>query len=336
MTHPPVTVAITLVHGMLSGVRRSGDSDEPYLADAGIAAELLQQASARVTAAQYIALFKSVIERRNDEALGLLSRPLRRGTFAMIARAGVAEATLHAAIRAMARAFTLVQDDIVLKPVRGASNLAGIELRLRSPATIHPEFLHMMILRVSWRLLAWLADARLPAAAFDFAYPRPDDVDTYAKVVFPALVRFDSERSAIWFDGAELARSVRRDVGSLSRFLMASPGSVIVPKREEDVTFAVRRELQRMQPPWGDLAAVANNLFMSQSTLQRRLASERTTFQVLKDELRRDIAITRLNTSAVALAALAEELGFADSTAFQRAFKTWTGSTPGVYRQGAA
>ena len=333
MTHPPITVAIALVHGMLSGVRRRGGADDPYLKDAGIAAELLLQASARVTADQYIALFRSVIERCNDEGLGLLSRPLRRGTFAMIARAGVAEATLHEAIRAMARAFTLVQDDIILKPVRGDSNWSGIELRLRDPSMFHPEFLHMMILRVSWRLLAWLADARLPATAFDFAFARPDDVDGYAKVVFPALVRFDSARTAIWFDSTESTRTVRRDTGSLRKFLMASPGSVIVPRREEDVTFAVRRELQRMQPPWGDLGAVANNLCMSHSTLQRRLAGERTTFQLLKDELRRDIAITRLHTSAVPLAALADELGFADSSAFQRAFKTWTGSTPGVYRQ---
>jgi AraC-like DNA-binding protein len=73
---------------------------------------------------------------------------------------------------------------------------------------------------------------------------------------------------------------------------------------------------------------------MAASTLQRRLAMDGTSFQSLKDELRRDLAIVRLHTSTASLSALADELGFADSTAFQRAFKKWTGSAPGSYRRG--
>ena len=55
--------------------------------------------------------------------------------------------------------------------------------------------------------------------------------------------------------------------------------------------------------------------------LQRRLAREETSFQTWKNELRRDIAIVRLNTSTVPLYTLVGDLGFADSIAFQRAFK---------------
>jgi AraC-like DNA-binding protein len=83
-----------------------------------------------------------------------------------------------------------------------------------------------------------------------------------------------------------------------------------------------------------DLAATADALHMAPSTLQRRLAVDGTSFQALKDALRRDLAIVRLNTSSVPLPALADELGFADSAAFQHAFKSWTGSAPGVYRRG--
>jgi AraC-like DNA-binding protein len=95
----------------------------------------------------------------------------------------------------------------------------------------------------------------------------------------------------------------------------------------------VRGQLQIAQPAWPDLGATAEALHMAPSTLQRRLAADGTSFQALKDALRRDLAIVRLHTSTVALAALADELGFADSAAFQRAFKHWTGSSPGAYRR---
>lgn len=108
-----------------------------------------------------------------------------------------------------------------------------------------------------------------------------------------------------------------------------------MPRHREEMTSArVRGHLQHTQPGWPDLAATADALHMSVSTLQRRLATEGTSFQALKDELRRDIAIVRLNTSKVPLAALAQEPGFTDSAAFQRAFKGWTGSAPGTYRRG--
>lgn len=70
--------------------------------------------------------------------------------------------------------------------------------------------------------------------------------------------------------------------------------------------------------------------------LQKHLAAEGTSFQALKDALRRDLAIVRLHTSTAPLASLADELGFADSATFQRAFKNWTGSAPGAYRRGGA
>lgn len=335
MPHPPLTIPIALVHGMLSGVRARGRSCDPFLADAGIAPELLDQAGARVTAAQYIALFRSLIERLDDECLGFLSRPLKRGSFALTARSALGAPDLETAIRRIAHTFRLVQDDLVIEPVR-EGDLAGLALRFVAPSVARPEFLDEMLLRVLWRLLAWLAGGRLPAARFDFAFDCPPHVSCYGKV-FPASLEFGRPQSALWFDAARLKRPVRRDEAALRTFLAESHAHVIAPRRGEDVTSGrVRDYLLRKQPAWPDLAATADALHMSISTLQRRLAAEGTSFQVLKDELRRDIAIVRLNTSTAPLAALAQELGFTDSAAFQRAFKGWTGSPPGTYRRGGS
>ncbi|WP_043349200.1 AraC family transcriptional regulator [Cupriavidus basilensis] len=333
MPPPPVTISIALVHGMLAGVRARGQSCDVYLADAGIAPDLLREAGARVTGAQYIALFRSLIDRLGDEGLGLLSRPLKPGSFALTARSALGAPDLETAIRRIARTFRLVQDDIELVPVREAG-LAGLALHFTHAAQARPGFLDEMLLRVFWRLLAWLAGGQLPAARFDFAFECPPHVGSYGKV-FPAQLNFGQPRTAIWFDAVRLESPVRRDEAALWDFLAQAQANVIMPRRREEMTSArVRGHLQRTQPAWPDLAATADALHMSTSTLQRRLATEGTSFQALKDELRRDIAIVRLNTSTVALAALAQELGFTDSASFQRAFKAWTGSAPGTYRRG--
>jgi AraC-like DNA-binding protein len=86
-------------------------------------------------------------------------------------------------------------------------------------------------------------------------------------------------------------------------------------------------------PP--SIDAVAHQLHYSVRTLCRRLEAEGTTFQGIKDEVRRDIAIQRLTQSEDAIAAIAYDVGFDNPTAFHRAFRHWTGSTPAAYRNTA-
>jgi AraC-like DNA-binding protein len=333
MLNPPVTISIAFVHGILSGARARGLACDEFLEDAGIGPELLQQVGARVTADQYAALLRSLIDRLDDEVIGLLSRPLPRGSFALIARSALGAGTLEVALRRVARTFRLLQDDVVLEPVRDGA-LAGLSLRFHNPTTARSVYVHELLLRIFWRLLAWLAGGRLPAARFDFAFESPSYAGSYAKI-FPAALQFQQHQSAFWFDAATLRQPVRRDEAALRAFLADAHAQVIVPRRGDEVVSArVRSHLQRAQPAWPDLAATAEALHMAASTLQRRLAADGTTFQALKDELRRDLAIVRLNTSTVPMATLADELGFADSAAFQRAFKSWTGSAPGAYRRG--
>ena len=333
--YEPATISIAFVHGMLGGVRGRGEACEIYLEDAGIAPELLDRPTARVTADQYVALFRSLTDRRDDDLLGFVSRPLRRGSIALIFRAAIGAATLETAMRRVAHTFGLLQDDVALEPVR-EGGLAGWGLRFNDPELARPTFLHEILLRVFWRFLAWLAGGRLPAARFDFAFETPPYAGSYGPV-FPAPLNFGFPQSSLWFDAQLLQCPVRRDEAALRVFLADAQANIIMPRRVADVVSTrVRSHLRSTQPAWPGLAACADAMHMSTATLQRRLAVEGTSFQVLKDELRRDLAIVRLNTSTVSLGKLADELGFADSAAFQRAFKNWTGSAPGPYRRARA
>ncbi len=89
------------------------------------------------------------------------------------------------------------------------------------------------------------------------------------------------------------------------------------------------RRLRGEVPP---LALVASELAMSERSIQRGLREEETSYRQLVDEVRKDLALqhlARLGTSATDVAFL---LGFSEPSAFTRAFRRWTGSSPTQFR----
>ncbi|MBS0612880.1 MAG: helix-turn-helix domain-containing protein, partial [Proteobacteria bacterium] len=234
----------------------------------------------------------------------------------------------------VSESFALLQDDVALVPV-SADSLCGAALDMRGAPGEHADFLNGLLLRVFWRLLVWLHGGRLVPKGFDFPFERPAHAASYARI-FSGSLRFGQARAVVWFEASAFAQPMRRDIIALQAFLRATPGNLVGPRLNERTSSArVRALLQQACPEWPHLAVAAQRLHMSVSALQRHLAMEGTSYQMLKDKLRRDMAIVRLTSSDATLTAIADELGFADSTALQRAFKSWTGSTPSVYRSHA-
>lgn len=80
------------------------------------------------------------------------------------------------------------------------------------------------------------------------------------------------------------------------------------------------------------LGEIANRMRMRPRTLQHKLKEEGTSFNAVRDAFRRDVALRELASPRVTLDALAHKLDFSDTTAFVRAFRRWTGATPGQWR----
>lgn len=82
--------------------------------------------------------------------------------------------------------------------------------------------------------------------------------------------------------------------------------------------------------------AAAKRLHMSIRSLQRRLHAEGTRYQDVLDNTRQELARHYLQNSSACAGEIALLLGFRDSNSFHRAFKSWTGSTPGAFRAAAS
>lgn len=82
-----------------------------------------------------------------------------------------------------------------------------------------------------------------------------------------------------------------------------------------------------------DRAAVARRLHVSERTLQRQLERESTTFKLLRDGVRLELAEALLSNRVLKVETVAQELGFEEAASFSKAFARWSGHTPTGYRQ---
>lgn len=134
-----------------------------------------------------------------------------------------------------------------------------------------------------------------------------------------------------------LARQQRHAEPRLLAVLARQLDGLLVEQPEdhrflEQVKRCMMNELPDREP---SIAVVAAKQRMSPRTLQRRLYGEGTTFAALLSDLRRDLAVRYLADARLEIGEVGFLLGFQDATAFHRAFKRWTGSTPAQHRRAA-
>jgi AraC-like DNA-binding protein len=324
------TVPISVVNGFLSGAGREAVAQ--FAERSGIPHELLSQPGARVTQEQFSTLYRLLAMELDDEMPGILGRPLRNGTLKYLCLSLLDAARLEIALHRFGQFFHLILDDFRLVSRRDATH--GYVDLVPNPGLPPVSMLGCeMVLKLVHGVASWLIAQKIPLAHVDFAFARPREASDHL-YLFPGPVRFGCESNRIVFDAAYLDMPVRQRKADLRKFLDRAPEDWIFVSFAEQMTcHRVRQCVAERLPATPTVEEVAHTLHHSVRTLCRRLASEGTTFQAIKDEVRRDIAIQRLTRSGDAISEIAYDVGFDNPTAFHRAFRHWTGSTPNAYRK---
>lgn len=184
------------------------------------------------------------------------------------------------------------------------------------------------------RFCAWLVDQPLEILAAGCASERPSKragLDHF----FHCPIEFSQPCNWVEFADAALQLPIKRDESELERFLKFAPYHVVIKPlvTDQGIAARIRRLLGddfRSEMPGFD--ELAHQLNMSERTLRRRLDREGTSYQRIKDTVRREAAIAYLENPEMTVSDVAELLGFSDPSAFHRSFKRWTGRSPGDYR----
>jgi AraC-like DNA-binding protein len=328
------TISIHFVRSVADAVRARGLDDQELLREAGISPELLGVARSRVSAHDYAALWRLVIRRLDDEFFGQDSRRMKAGSFALMCMSIVHCSNLRAALNRAGRFIGVLLDDLGVE-LSETGRDARITLRQRPAAGVARVFAHETLLVMIQGLSCWLVGRRVPILRAGFAYPAPAHSAEY-QVLFSTSLRFEQPHTFIEFHAGALELPVVQDESSAKDFLRIAPENILLKyKNAQSLAARIRRRLRQQLPyEMVALATVAREFHTAPATLRRRLRAEGQSYQSIKDDLRRDLAITYLSSTRKTVREIAEELGFLDPSAFHRAFRRWAHTSPGAYRRG--
>lgn len=325
------SVAVYFVHAALQGLHRQPQRVADVLAEAGIDAQLLGDSTARVAASAFAKLWLAVARELDDEFLGLDSHGMPWGSFALICRGLIQCPSLGQALKQCLSGLGLF-----LRDIRGSLYVRGkqalIRLDNRQPDRPASSAAEETYLTIVLGLLCWLAGRRIPINRSQFAHPRPPHGDDH--LFWGPNLSFEASHSEIEFDASYLNLPLVQDQASLKQFLRTSPQWLIVRFiNRQGLGSQVFKELRNCRyEHWPTLADMAGARGMSVASFRRQLQREGFAFQELKDDVRRSIAFERLRNTELSIGEIAEQAGFQEASAFHRAFKQWTGQSPGHYR----
>ncbi|WP_420962972.1 AraC family transcriptional regulator ligand-binding domain-containing protein [Brucella sp. IR073] len=166
----------------------------------------------------------------------------------------------------------------------------------------------------------------------DLAYPAPAHAEAYNQV-FNCPVRFGQLENAFVFSPAWYSRPlVTADPFTHRQLLEFLAYNRARSREAAEIIASVERVLRQKLDSRNHISKVARALGMSERTLRRRLSESGVSFQSILDGVRKNRALELLANQHMPVEQIAFAVGFSDPHNFRRAFRRWTGATPGALR----
>jgi AraC-like DNA-binding protein len=173
----------------------------------------------------------------------------------------------------------------------------------------------------------------IEGAQVHFAFPQPADIANYQSML-DAEVTFGAERNLLFLPGYVLDTPVKTaNISDHVVFHQQCEEMLLGLASAQKTTAEVRRLLIQSAGDFVDIAQVADNLYVSERTLRRRLETESTSFRVIFEEIRDLLAKEYLAKTGITIAEIAHLLDYSETVNFRRAFVRWNDMTPSEYRQ---
>lgn len=326
------TASAKLIDPVLQVARHVRQDPNTLLSHIGLPPEAINNAGARIPAALFSSLLRELAQRCGNPRIALrtgeATQPRMLGSVGFLISTAP---TLGVALRLLNDYLPLLIEGVHLS-LEQQQDDAELVLDLQQDDD-RPLVEWLLACLHSWP--RWLIGQQMPLRQVEMAFAPPPAPMLYEQF-FAAEVQFNAPRNRLRFPAQLLQQPCLEANEELHRHHRQFADQLLSSAGRDGALVAQVKSLIRNQIAAGDAAIgreqVAEALHLSLRTLQRKLDQQGTHFQALYDQTRQDMALQLIQRGDKSFGEIAYQLGFSGLSAFQKAFKRWTGLPPGLYR----
>ena len=329
------SVSVALIKILKNYAERIGIEFTAVAGSAGVDLEILGDNRARISANQFESMWRQVVDSGSDPNPGLsfgreMARHYPGGSilFTMMMNC----ATIGSALDAFVRYHRIMADAIQPQLYHQGDHI-HLSWETFNPGYPSHPVLAEALLCTYFSILQHLSQDRLHPVEVCFTHAGPEDPSAYQQV-FKAPIRFAAEANELVIAREALDIEIHLADQELYQILEnhAARLADAIEKENEWSNKVVRSVssmiLKGMKP---DIDTVSKKLALSRRSLQAKLKDEGTTFRICLEKVRKQVALDYLGRPDSTICDVAFLLGYSEQSAFNHAFKRWTGKTPRAY-----
>jgi len=329
----PATLRVGGAAAILAVLQDFGVDPDEVLTEAGIDRELFADPDNLITYAARDRLFRQCVSRTGCQYFGLLVG--QRMNLKALGLVGLLMRTSPNAGRALVSIVNLLHlhSQGAVMALRVDEDVAMLTYDAFEPGLEATDQTGAGAVAMMLNVMRTLCGPDFRPIEASFGHRRPADIEPFRKF-FKVPLYFDAEHYALvfsrdWLDvrppGAddELQQLLQKQVDVLeSRYSLAFPDQVRQVLRSALVTGYFSES---------EIAALFS---MHSHTFRRRLDASATSFHELVDECRFEMAREMLLNTSLSVSEISASMGYSRASSFIRAFRRWSGVTPGEWRKG--
>ncbi|MFT3694816.1 MAG: AraC family transcriptional regulator ligand-binding domain-containing protein [Kofleriaceae bacterium] len=282
---------------------------------------IVGDADARITASQFCVAWSALTRATSPSVALQIADATPIGSFGIVEYVCRSAATLGDALTQWVRYLNLLDDAVeVSLIVEGDRAYLRVTRESEAPAPASHELCFALVVKQAQQL------STVPFRVTGVDFTHAGDPAPY-RAWFDAPVAFGAEHTQLVLPAAALQASLQTSDPTLLAILTRAASEVKIPDPTTIVDQVARVIGEALKDDRANIAHAAQALGMTERSLQRRLKEANTSFNDVREDVRKQLAKRYLDDK-LAIAEISFLLGFSEPSAFHRAFRRWTGMTP--------